>query len=73
MGLLAVPLSWVCRGVGDPEKEFKSQALLLCSDLDAKPERIISWLVRRWQIELTSKEARRHLRFETQRQSDSQS
>jgi hypothetical protein len=64
-GLPAVPLRWVL--VRDPEKEFKTQALL-CTDLDAKPERIISWFVRRWQLEVTFQEVRRHLGFETQRQ-----
>jgi DDE superfamily endonuclease len=64
-GLPAVPLRWVL--VRDPEKEFKTQALL-CTDLDAKPERVISWFVRRWQMEVTFQEVRRHLGFETQRQ-----
>ena len=64
-GLPAVPLRWVL--VRDPEKEFKTQALL-CTDLDGKPERIISWFVRRWQMEVTFQEVRRHLGFETQRQ-----
>jgi hypothetical protein len=64
-GLPTVPLRWVL--VRDPEKEFKTQALL-CTDLDAKPERIISWFVRRWQMEVTFQEVRRHLGFETQRQ-----
>ena len=64
-GLFAVPLRWVL--VRDPEKEFKTQALL-CTDLDAEPERIIPWFVRRWQMEVTFQEARRHLGFETQRQ-----
>jgi hypothetical protein len=64
-GLPAVPLRWVL--VRDPEKEFKTQALL-CTDLDGEPERIISWFVRRWQMEVTFQEARRHLGFETQRQ-----
>jgi len=64
-GLPAVPLRWVL--VRDPQGEFKTQALL-CTDLDAKPERIISWFVMRWQLEVTFQEVRRHLGFETQRQ-----
>jgi hypothetical protein len=64
-GLPTVPLRWVL--VRDPEKVFKTQALL-CTDLDAKPERVISWFVRRWQMEVTFQEVRRHLGFETQRQ-----
>jgi DDE superfamily endonuclease len=39
----------------------------LCTDLDADPERIISWFVRRWQMEATFQEARQRLGFETQR------
>src|SRR5215216_5299184 len=43
-GLPAVPLRWV--PVRDPKGEFKTQ-VLLCTDLGAQPERIISWFVRR--------------------------
>ena len=64
-GLFAVPLRWVL--VRDPQKEFKTQALL-CTDLEADPEKILSWFVMRWQIEATFQEVRRHLGFETQRQ-----
>lgn len=57
--------------IRDPREELETQALL-CTDLDAKPERIISWFVRRWQMEATFHEVRRHLGFrlgfETQRQ-----
>jgi hypothetical protein len=63
-GLPAVPVRWVL--VRDPHEEFKTQALL-CTDLDAKPEQIISWFVRRWQLEATFQEARQRLGFETQR------
>ncbi len=63
-GLPAVPVRWVL--VRDPQEEFATQALL-CTDLDAKPERIISWFVRRWQMEATFQEARQRLGFETQR------
>lgn len=35
--------------------------------LDADPELIISWFVRRWQMEATFQEARQRLGFETQR------
>ena len=64
-GLFAVPLRWVL--VRDPHGEFKTQALL-CTDLRADPEKIISWFVMRWQLEVTFQEVRRHLGFETQRQ-----
>ena len=63
-GLPAVPLRWVL--IRDPQEEFETQALL-CTDLDAKPERIISWFVRRWQMETTFQEVRQRLGFETQR------
>ena len=64
-GLPAVPLRWVL--IRDPREEFRTQALL-CTDLDAEPERIISWFVRRGQMEATFQEVRQRLGFETQRQ-----
>ena len=64
-GLFAVPVRWVL--IRDPEGRFKTQALL-CTDLDADPEKIVCWFVMRWQLEVTFQEARRHLGFETQRQ-----
>ena len=64
-GLFAVPLRWVL--VRDPQKEFKTQALL-CTDLNADPQKILCWFVMRWQLEVTFQEVRRHLGFETQRQ-----
>ena len=64
-GLFAVPVRWVL--IHDPRGEFKTQALL-CTDLDADPEKILSWFVTRWQLEVTFQEVRRHLGFETQRQ-----
>jgi hypothetical protein len=64
-GLFAVPTRWVL--VRDPQGEFKTQALL-CTDLKADPQKIVSWFVMRWQLEVTFQEMRRHLGFETQRQ-----
>jgi hypothetical protein len=64
-GLPAVPLRWVL--IRDPQEEFSTQALL-CTDLEMEPARIISWFVRRWQIEVTFQEVRQRLGFETQRQ-----
>jgi hypothetical protein len=64
-GLFAVPVRWVL--VRDPEGGFKPQALL-CTDLDADPQKILRWFVMRWQLEVTFQEMRRHLGFETQRQ-----
>ncbi len=63
-GLPAVPLRWVL--IRDPQEEFETQALL-CTDLNADPERIIGWFVRRWQMEATFQEVRQRLGFETQR------
>jgi hypothetical protein len=63
-GLPAVPLRWVL--IRDPQGEFKTQALL-CTDLNADPKQIISWFVRRWQMEATFQEVRQRLGFETQR------
>jgi hypothetical protein len=64
-GLPAVPLRWVL--IRDPQEEkFDTQALL-CTDLDADPERLISWFVRRWQMETTFQEVCQRLGFETQR------
>jgi hypothetical protein len=64
-GLFAVPVRWVL--VRDPQGVFKTQALL-CTDLKADPQKIVCWFVRRWQLEVTFQEVRRHLGFETQRQ-----
>jgi len=64
-GLPAVPIRWVL--IRDPEGGFEPQALL-CTDLEAYPQQIVSWFVMRWQLEVTFQEARRHLGFETQRQ-----
>jgi hypothetical protein len=64
-GLPPVPIRWVL--IRDPEERFATQALL-CTDLSVAPEQIIAWFVRRWQMEVTFEEARRHLGVETQRQ-----
>lgn len=64
-GMPPVPIRWVL--IRDPKKKFQSQALL-CTDLDASPEQIITWFVRRWQVEVTFHEVRTHLGVETQRQ-----
>ena len=62
---MQVPIRWVL--VRDPEGEKEPQAFL-CTDLDANPVDILRWFVRRWRIETTFEEARRHLGLETQRQ-----
>ena len=53
--------------VRDPAGEREPQAFL-CTDLDAEPLDILRWFVRRWSIEVTFAEVRRHLGVETQRQ-----
>jgi hypothetical protein len=62
--LPAVPLRWVL--IRDSRGEFETRALS-CTAIDADPERIISWLARRWRMETTFQEARQRLGFETQR------
>jgi hypothetical protein len=64
-GLPPVPLRWVL--IRDPQETFPTQALL-CTDLSADPEQIISRFVLRWQLEVTFHEVRAHLGVETQRQ-----
>jgi hypothetical protein len=60
-----VPIRYVL--VRDPEGKLEPQAFL-CTDLDADPLDILRWFVRRWSIEVTFAEVRRHLGVETQRQ-----
>ncbi len=64
-GLPPVPMRWVL--IRDPHQHFATQALL-CTDLTVPAQQIIVWFVRRWQMEATFEEARRHLGIETQRQ-----
>jgi hypothetical protein len=64
-GLSVVPIRWVL--VRDPLGRFESQALLATDPSLAAPE-IVRYFVRRWQVEVTFEEARRHLGLETQRQ-----
>ena len=64
-GLLPVPIRWVL--IRDPQQRFDPQALL-CTDLTQNPLTIVSWFVRRWQVEVTFQEVRRTLGVETQRQ-----
>src|SRR5919106_1982650 len=60
-----VPIRWVL--VRDPSGGKQPQAFL-CTDLDADPVDVLRWFVRRWRVETTFEEARRHLGLETQRQ-----
>jgi hypothetical protein len=53
--------------VADPQGNLRLEAFC-CTDLQATPEQILSWVVRRWSLEMTCEEGRRHLGLETQRQ-----
>ena len=63
-GVPPVPIRWVL--IRDPDDAFPAQALL-CTDLDASPEHIVSWFVLRWPMESTFHEVRAHLGVETGR------
>jgi hypothetical protein len=53
--------------VRDVQGEHDPQAFL-CTDLEADALEVLRWFVRRWAVEVTFEEARRHLGVETQRQ-----
>lgn len=60
-----VPLRWVL--VVDPEGKL-DPVLLGCTDLSSSGVDIVRFFVRRWRVEVTLAEVRRHLGVETQRQ-----
>jgi hypothetical protein len=64
-GRPVVPIRWVL--LRDPQGRFDPQALL-CTDPAREPLQILTWYVRRWQVEVTFREVRDHLGVETQRQ-----
>ena len=64
-GSPVVPIRWVL--LRDPRHRFDPQALL-CTDPARDPLQVVRWFVRRWQVEVTFREARDHLGVETQRQ-----
>lgn len=64
VGKKAVPIRWVI--IRDPQNKFKTQALL-CTDRNATPRQIVQWFIKRWQVEVTFAETRRHLGVETNR------
>lgn len=64
-GLPPVPIRWLL--ICDPAGHFPTQALL-CTDLTVSAAQMLTWFVRRWQLEVTFAEVRRHLGVETQRQ-----
>jgi DDE superfamily endonuclease len=53
--------------VADPEGKLRMEAFF-CTDQQATPAQILSWVVIRWSVEVTFEEARAHLGVETQRQ-----
>ena len=61
----AVPLRWII--IKDPEEKLRPMALL-CTDVDLELDQVISFFVRRWTVEVTFEETRKHLGVETQRQ-----
>lgn len=61
----SVPVQWVL--VVDPEGKL-APTLLSCTDLDTEAIDIVRYFVRRWRVEVTFAEVRRHLGVETQRQ-----
>jgi hypothetical protein len=64
-GKSAVPLRWVL--VRDPDGTLEPKGFL-CTDQQVSPTDILRWFVRRWSVEVTFEEVRRHLGVETQRQ-----
>lgn len=60
-----VPLRWVL--VIDPEGKL-DPVLLGCTDLTCSAVDVVRFFVRRWRVEVTFAEVRRHLGVETQRQ-----
>lgn len=61
----AVPLQWIL--IKDPEEKMRPMALL-CTNLDLALGQIIEYFIRRWTLEVTFEETRKHLGVETQRQ-----
>lgn len=64
-GMPVVPIRWVL--IKSPDNLFKPCALL-CTNLDLIVEQIIDFFIRRWTVEVTFQEVRKHLGVETQRQ-----
>ena len=64
-GKEAVPLRWVI--IRDPQSKFETQAVF-STRTQASPKKIVECFSKRWQVEVTSEESRRHLGIETQRQ-----
>ncbi len=65
VGKEAVPIRRVI--IRDPLGKFETQAVF-STRTEASPKQIVEWFIKRWQLEVTFEEARRHLGIETQRQ-----
>jgi hypothetical protein len=64
IGYEPVPIRYViCR---DPDGKEKDD-VLVCTDPDLDPEKIVALFVRRWSVEVTFEEVRAHLGFESLR------
>ncbi|MEL6442826.1 MAG: transposase [Bacteroidota bacterium] len=64
-GKLGIPLRWVLVRIPGSTEAPKG---FLCTDVDVHPLTVVGWYVRRWSVEVTLAEVRRHLGVETQRQ-----
>ena len=64
-GHTPLPIRWIL--LRDPLGQFEPQALL-CTDPTKDPLCVIGWFVQRWPVEVTFREVRDHLGFESQRQ-----
>lgn len=60
-----VKIKWVL--IKDPQG-IMEPVLLGCTDFELEEEKVVSFFVRRWRVEVTFSEVRRHLGVETQRQ-----
>ena len=60
-----MPLRWVL--IKDPTGRIPPMALL-CTDQEQDAQNIINFFIRRWTLEVTFEEVRRHLGVESQRQ-----
>ncbi len=58
----AVPIRWVI--VLDPLGKFETQAVF-STRTTATPKQIVEWFTKRWQVEVTFEESRRHPGIET--------
>lgn len=60
-----VKVRWIL--IKDPEEKL-DPVLLACTDTELPIEQVVTFFVRRWRVEVTFAEVRRHLGVETQRQ-----